>query len=224
VPLRSCKVLLLMIAMCLGVVACAGYRGGWESLAYIGDPPPPAPPEDRTPFDADNRAVLNVSGLRLRVTINNQLQTYDAQVYLYALPLSVDPRRTYSQSLAPGKTRVNVHVTPLEAGFVFRPELAVLYVAGKQSGGTASFEFGRWGSQGNRVTQGGRWDHRPVGPELHLTEIGRQYLLSVDSATPVPSPESHDIAVDLSRALPAAEQPPLPLIRFLPIRWRESYS
>jgi hypothetical protein len=48
--------------------------------------------------------------------------------------------------------------------------------------------------------------------------------LSIDFATPVPSPESPDIALDLSQAVKSITEAPLPLIRFAPIRWKEGYT
>ncbi|MFC5519316.1 hypothetical protein [Polaromonas jejuensis] len=213
-----------LILVCLGFSGCAGYRGGWESVAYLGDTPPAFSSEAPTLHEARNRAALNVPGLQLRVAINNQLRTYDTQVYLFALPLSVDPRNVYPQNHEPGKTRVFVSVTPTDPGFVFRPSLAVLSIAGKRFTGIAGFDFDMWDLQGNRVKQGGKWDHRPVESDFALMEPGRRYLLSIDFATPVPSPESRDIGVDLSQALRATQHPPLPLIRFAPVRWKQGYT
>jgi hypothetical protein len=75
-----------------------------------------------------------------------------------------------------------------------------------------------------RVERGGRWEHRPIASEFVLSEAGRRYYLSIDFATPVPSPESPDIVLDLSQALRSATEPPLPPIRFAPVRWKEGYT
>jgi hypothetical protein len=204
------------------LAGCAGYRGGWESVAYLGAAPPAI--ESRSSDQVRGAPELNVPGLTLRVTINNHVRTYDTQVYLYVLPLSVDPRSVHSGAIEPGKTRVYVNVKPRAAGFVFRPALATLHVGGARFSGSAGYEFGRWDAGGNRVERGGTWAHRPVTTDLTLAEVGRTYLLSIDFPAPLPSPEARDIALDLSRALSAPEQPPLPLIRFAPRRWKESYS
>jgi hypothetical protein len=205
----------------LVLAGCAGFRGGWASLAYIGDA---APAIDELTQPLHNVAPLNVPGAQLRVTIDNRLRTYDTQVYLYVLPLVVDPRDVYTANHQPGTTRVHVGIVVSEPGFVFRPSLAALDVAGRRFNGIAGFEFGRWDAQGQRVAKGGRWEHRSVGPEMALAETGRRYLLSIDFATPVPSPESRDIALDLSGALRAPQHAPLPLIRFTPVRWKEGYT
>lgn len=211
----------LLLCLVLGLCACAGYRGGWESRAYIG-PTPPAGEED--PSSAGNRPAMTLPGLQLEIAIDNQLRTYDTQVYLFVLPLSIDPRRVYPRNHEPGKTRVHVTVTPSEPGFVFRPERAVLHIGEQHFAGSAGFEFGMWNAEGQRVREGGAWAHRPVGTHLPLSEPGRKYLLSIDFPTPVPSPESRDLSLDLSRALVSPRQPAVPLIRFAPVRWKQGYT
>lgn len=209
----------LAIALLAG---CAGYRGGWKSVAYVGDA---APAPEAAALDArDDRPTLQLSGLSLQVELDNQLRTYDRQVALFAVPVSVDPRKAYPKNVAPGKTRVFVTVTPAEAGFEFHPTQAVLAVGAAQAKGVAGYEFGLWDAQGQRVAEGGTWDHRPVGPDFVLTEPGRRYYLSIDFATPTPNPEAADITLDLSRALVSPRRPSLPLIRFMPKRWKEGYS
>lgn len=216
---RYSPFLLLALALLSG---CAGYRGGWESLAYIGH----SPPANATQIARESaiRPPLALPGLTLEVALDNRLRTYDTQVYLFALPLGIDPRNVYDKNNDPSKTRVFVYVTPSEPGFVFRPSHAVLSVADKRHAGAAAFEFGRWNSAGERVQQGGNWQYRPVGDDFVLAEPGRKYYLSIVFDTAPPSPESPDIAVDLSRALVSPRHPAVPLIRFAPVRWKEGYT
>lgn len=211
----------VLIAAGLLLAGCAGFRGGWESVAYLGAPLPTA----RTDAAGSHEApALHVSGLALQVRIDNRLRTYDTQFFFFVLPLSFSPRDVYTSTVSPGKTRVFVTVTPREPGYVFRPEAAVLHVAGEHFTGIAGFEFGRWDDGGRRVEQGGGWEHRPLGEAYALPEVGRRYRLSIDFATPTPSPLLPDIVLDLSAALlsPAAER--LPLIRFAPVRWKQGYT
>jgi len=75
----------------LTVSGCAGYRGGWESAAYIGSmQAAPSAAAGRAPATRDHRP-LTLPGLELEVSLDNRLRTYDVQVYLYVLPLSIDP-------------------------------------------------------------------------------------------------------------------------------------
>jgi hypothetical protein len=212
------------VAIALALAACAGYRGGWESLPYIGDTPPTAIAQSRTPFEADTRATLNLPGLELRVAIDNSLQTYDTQVYLYVLPLSIDPREKHSRSSQPGKTRIRLRAVASDAGFVFNPSLAVLNVAGTPYSGVAGFEFGRWDANGNPDARAGIWGHQPRQDGFRLSQPAHPYLLAVDFNAPLPPPQSSEISLDLSRALASRSQPALPLIRFAPVRWKEGYT
>jgi hypothetical protein len=211
----------LLVAL-FALAGCAGYRGGWESVAYIGPNPPAISGETlRVP---GARTPIVSPGLKLEVSLDNQMRTYDAQVYLFALPLSVDARNAYTKNNAPGKTRFFVAVTPTESGFVFRPSMAVLHAVNQQHSGIAGYEFGMWNQTGERVKQGGTWQHRPTGESFALSEIGRTYYLSIDFAVAPPSPELTDIAVDVSRARLSPQHPAVPLIRFAPVRWKEGYT
>jgi hypothetical protein len=212
-----------LLPLCALLLGCAGFRGGWQSVAYVGDTPPAAGTEARSPSELADLSVLELPGARLQVSIDNQLRTRDTQIYL-GVPLSVNPRRTYPQNHVPGKTRVFVSVTPAAPGFVFRPASAVLEAGGTRITATRGFEFGMWDAAGNRVETGGRWDHRDIGSELVLGDANRRYLLSLEFDLAVPSPESRDIRLDLSAALRDPARAPLPVIRFAPMRWSEGYS
>lgn len=215
---------LALLSLALLVTACAGFRGGWESAAYIGEAPPAGLAERLAKTVPRRPPELEVGGLKLRVSIDNRVRTYDTQVYLFALPLSIDPRRAYSGVQPPGTTRVFVHVTPQVAGYVFIAEAAALRFAGQQFRAIGGHEFGRWDESGQRAERGGRWDHRPTTTPYRLDQPGRRYLLSIDFAAPVPSPEAHDIELDLSMALQAPGVEPIPLIRFTPVEWEEGYT
>lgn len=220
----------VMAALLTGLVAgtsavgCAGYRGGWESVAYIGAPPDKATLDSIAKIVPRDPPELRLPGLSLRVAINNTLRTYDTKVYLYILPLSFDPRDVYHNAPAPGRTRVLLTVTTTEPGFVFQPTAAVLHVGDRRLTGEAGFEFGQWDEQWRPAGSGGRYDYRPIVAEDSLREVGRRYHLSIDFATTVPSPRSPEIVLDLARALRSAAREPLPLIRFTPGRWKAGYT
>lgn len=207
----------------LGLAGCAGYRGGWESLPYI-DEPPPSPARYRTPFEAMKRSELVLPGLTLSVSINNQLRTYETEVYLYVLPLSVDTRDVPTQNVDPGKTRVTLRISHHDGDIVFRPRLARLGIGDEWVSGDGGFEFGMWDQSATRVRSGGVWGYRPTEDSLVLTKRDAAYVLSIDFLVPVPAPESRAIALDLSQALQAPGRPAIPLIRFLPVRWKEGYT
>lgn len=211
------------VSACFLLAECAGYRGGWESVPYVGEQPPTLP-EYRTPFEARKRSELKLPGVTLSVAIHNQTRTYDTQVYLFVLPLSVDSRTVQTQPGEPGRTRVSLSVSNTNGDLVFRPQAAKLFVAGKAVPALAAFEFGMWDAAGNRVTSGGTWAHRVIDEEQSLPEVGRTYHLSIDFPVPVPSPAESGIALDLSDALRAPGKPTIPIIRFNPTRWKQGYT
>lgn len=209
--------------LALSLTACAGFRGGWQSVPYIGDVPPP----ELRSHDTIERArppTLSVAGLDLNITIDNELRTSDTQVYLFVLPLGIDPRQVYSRNRTPGRTRVFVYVTPRTNGYAFNPTRAVLRIGSERYVAEQGQEFGQWGDSWNRVAQGGRWDYRLIDAPFELTEIGHRYLLSVDFATATPSPQSREIVLELDQAFVKTGEPALPPIRFAPARWQERYT
>ncbi|WP_323000804.1 hypothetical protein [Denitromonas sp.] len=212
---------LLCVLLTAAVAACAGYRGGWKSVAYVGDIPPARGSDDE---GASRPTTLHFPGLQLDIALDNALRTHDTQVVLFALPVSVDPRAVFIKNNQPGKTRLFLTVTPTEAGYVFRPTQAILHVGDQRVGGMAGYEFSMWDAAGQRVQQGGSWQHRPVGDAFTLAQAGHRYLLSIDFDIATPSPETPGLAVDLSAALRSPHHPPLPRIRFAPGRWKEGYT
>lgn len=214
---------LMVTTLCAAAAGCAGFRGGWESIPYIGDKPPAAIPEPETAQQVIQMSELNLPGVKLNVKIDNRLRTYDTQVYLFALPLVIDPRNVYTQNHNPGKTRVFVTTTAASNGFVFRPSLAVLEIADKRYTAVRGFRFGQWNAEGHLVEKDGKYEHREVGAEFSLSAT-RTHYLSLEFDVPVPSPESRDIRLDLSGALRDPALPPLPAIRFTPMRWKEGYT
>jgi hypothetical protein len=202
---------------------CAGYRGGWESVPYVGETPP-ALSKNRTPYEAEKRGEISLPGMTLSVGINNQLRTYDTEVYFFVLPLSIDPSDVQMRPVEPGKTRITLRVSDMKGELVFRPRRARLTVGTQVVEGTEGLQFAMWDSNGREVSSGGRWEHRSTGEEVVLSPQGKTHLLSIDFPVPVPSPESRDISLDLSDALTSPQLPRVPVIRFVPVRWKEGYT
>lgn len=217
---RGCLYLLGLSLLTLG--GCAGIRGGWESLPYIGPVAPTALPESVQGTAV--RLPLELPGVKLDIALDNRLRTYDTQVYLFALPLSADLGNTFDKNNDPRKTRLFLHITAAEPGVVFRPAQTVLSVGSQRFAPIAALESGRWNAERQRVTTDGTWQQRPVAPELALGEVGRKYYLSIDFETPPPAPASADISLDLSRALIVPGRAAPPLIRFAPVRWKQGYT
>ncbi len=215
--LLACALTTLLVA------GCAGFRGGWESVPYLGETPPVLA-ASRTPYEARKRSELTLPGMTLGVGIHNQVRTYDTQVVLFALPMSVDPRTVRTQESAPGRTRVSITVSALTADVSFRPKRARLAIGNQVVEGIAGYEFAMWDPQGNKVSSGGTWDRKQTQDELVLVSQKQTYLLHIDFPVPTPSPETRGMSLDLSEALASDQLPKIPLIRFIPMRWKEGYT
>lgn len=96
-----------------------------------------------------------------------------------------------------------------------RRPVADLTLCGRRAGPDLGCE--RWPSPT-------RCRRTPCSRCLALTEAGRRNYLSIDFATPVPPPEFRDIVIDLSGALASPQSPAVPLIRVVPMRWKEGYT
>lgn len=214
--------LLVVVPLLLALSACAGFRGGWESVSYIGEPPA-AVPVSRTAYESANRPPIKLPGLSLRVEIDNRVRTRDTQVILFALPVSFDPRDVQTSVATPGRTRVRITVTPEQPGYAFHPAQAEFRIGDQVYRGVAGFEFGRWNDKGERDAEHGKWNDRSLGESMSL-DAGKSTYLSVEFDVPSPSARRSDLSLDLTRALTGPEGPAVPLIRFAPARWKEGYT
>lgn len=214
---------LTLLTLAAVSTGCAGYRGGWESVPYLGETPP-VRSGSRTPYEARKLSEITLPGMTLGVSINNRLRTYDTQVYLFVLPLSVDPRNVQTEHVEAGKTRINLRISDMTTDWNFRPRRARLTVGTQVVEGVAGFEFAMWDAQGRKVDSGGHWEHRATGDETVLVRQGDVHLVSIDFPVSLPSPEGRDISLDLSEALTSPPLPGIPVIRFAPIRWKEGYT
>ena len=64
----------ILLMLCVITIGCAGFRGGWESAAYVGDALPAALAESKLRQEAGER-TLDLPGMKLQVKIDNTLYT-----------------------------------------------------------------------------------------------------------------------------------------------------
>ena len=88
--MKATAIWLILLAFTLS--GCAGFRGGWESVAYIGDAPPSLIEPATSAYERNQRPPLSLPGMSLRVSIDNRVRDYDTQVWFFAVPVKVDPR------------------------------------------------------------------------------------------------------------------------------------
>lgn len=205
------------------LAGCAGFRGGWESVPYVGDTPPTFP-EARTAAEARERATLALPGLSLAVDLRNSLRTWDTQVWFFVVPVVADPRNVYLQPAEPGHTRVSLRVQPQVSAAVLRFAQARLVAGGRSAAAVKASQFGQWDAEGRRVTSGGRWGDRPLPERFEIAAGGDGAFVSLDFPLERPDPQARDTVLELGAALVVDGMPPVPPIRFTPVRWREGYT
>lgn len=208
---------LVAVAMALALSACAGYRGGWESIPYVGTSPA-VPPATRTSYEAGQRSELRLPGLTLSVTLNNQSIDSDTQVHAYVVPVPGYSVDTPSES--PKRARVYLYFEPHQEGFVFRPLLATLSVGGRPVSALGGFRTGEFLGFKHPGMYG---EPTRTADELTLSS-GKGDRLFLEFPVATPSPQARDVVLDLSRALQAPGRAPIAPIRFLPVRWGAWYG
>ncbi len=214
--LRKPAIFISSVVVCLLLSSCAGFRGGWESMPYIGNPPR-TPSVYRTSYEAGERSELSLPGLKVRIDLNNRIRDSHYQVYGVA-PVPKDSSEIRASLIK--AERISLRLEVREEGFVFRPRLAVLGATDKTASAIAGYERGRYDLSGYK----GGFLKEPIPiAEEYILSPGIYYLF-VEFPLPVPAPQTADITLDLSKALQAPGKPPIPLIRFLSVRWEEGYS
>ncbi len=183
---------------CLFLNACAGFRGGEFSAPYVGDAGPPAETPS-TPYERGQMQKLELPGLRLDVSLNNRIRTYDYGVMLFVIPMYVD----FSDGRDPAeRLRVALGITPTLPGYRFDPARVGISVDGRRLAPVLPAGEG--------------------APQM-LDNAGKTYYFRLPFDADLPSPDS-TIILDLGEALQNPSQAPVPLIRFRKLRWSEGYT
>ncbi len=206
------------IGLCaLALTGCVGERAGWMHQACIeASPACIASPEDAGGLMP---APILLPGLQMVVRLENH--GFDAErVKIIGLPVSERSVTGPSSSSRPPLTRLFLSMTSANATATFHPEHVTLIVGDVVLHPVASYEFGRWGPDGEPSPEGS-WGFKPVSGAQTLGLSRRE--MSVDFGMEPPSPERGDLKLDLSEALNMPGQAPVPLLRFVPRRWRHDH-
>ena len=205
------------------LAGCAGFRGGWESVPYVGETPP-EPATSRSTHESVARRELRLPGVTLNVHLRNVDRTWDTQVWFFVVPVMIDPRTRRHDAVEPGMTQIGLSVSGLAAPAVLHARLARLLLDGRVTAASAGLEFARWDAEGRPSRTEGLWEHRPL-PEGHRLAPGPgPHLLRLDFPVAAPDPQATGTVLDLSDALRIEGQPALPPICFQPQRWRGAYG
>lgn len=225
--LVPCLILLLLLS------GCAGFRGGIESVPYIGTSEPHA---DAADLPQPHEIVL--PEFTIQLALNNTLQTYQFEVMLFAIPTYFNFWNEFRQQHA--KTlELSLRIVARDSPVTIDPQKLVLVLDGQ-----AIHPSGVWVNNREReravieayvkaraqassdrpaaIPRSNQW--RDAVSDAVLIRSGEQSpWLVITFPLPLLSPE-RDLALSLDRAVVAPSHSLLPRIRFKPMPWNEGYS
>jgi hypothetical protein len=216
-----CSALMLMI--CIAATGCAGYRSGLASIPFVGEvEPTPKTPE--TTYELGELKQVQLHGVKLYVSLNNTIRTSDLQVMFFAVPMSFDPRANPSFGET-DKLTVWLRIIPADSDFFFDPSGLTLIVDGQVFRPTITrlddpAKFGAY-LKSRASDDPALWSDL-VDKEIALIK-DKHYPFTMIFDCPVPTPE-RSISLDIGRALLHPRHPNIPTIRFMKIRWKQSYT
>ncbi len=230
---------LLLIAL-LGVPACAGYQGGFARVPYIGDQDVDIP-NPTTKFALWSLGNLDLPGVKLHITLNDTLQTYDYAVMAVVVPIHVD-LAAKNRSSESDRLHVALHITPRLANIVFEPQRIVVSIDGQDLRPAVAWiedreKFKRLLDACYAASLAASKRGEPAPPDclnpaayrdrvdtaLALGAVGHVSWFTVVFDVPPPAPD-RAITLDVSQALHHPDLPRVPIIKFKKVRWSHSYS
>lgn len=201
--------------------ACAGFRSGIESLAYVDNPE--AVPAKRGPGYIPPH-VLRWRSLDLSVRLNNAIQTRDFTVMLFVVPTSVDPFDKFSEPDATSRLRIHLEVKAEQPGYVFDPDSVRFVVNQQVRPPVNAAEYAKWNAQGEIDAAQGQWAYRKTtGPRV-LSAPGSGHTFQLEFDMPAPSPREEHFQLDLRKAIQTPEGAEGPVLKFKAVPWEQGYT
>jgi hypothetical protein len=221
-----------VLAMVL-LSGCGGFRGGIESVPYIGgQDPPESSVNHRLPHE------LRFADLTLQLSLNNAVRTYQYEVMLFVIPTYLDLWDTFERQDAE-HFEITLQVTAHESAVVVDPQHILLTIDDEEVR-----PAGVWVNNPERERQVietyvlarrlAPVDHPPAVPRssewrdavtvpvmVRPGESSPRFIVTFPVS--LPSPE-RTLSLDLTRSIIAPTLPEKPVIRFKALRWSEGYS
>lgn len=212
---------------------CGGFRGGIESVPYIGEQEPQETSSHRSwPHD------ITLPGLTLHLSLNNTIRTYQYEVMLFIIPTYLNLFDEFQHRDAEA-LELSLQITAHDSSVTVDPRQLVLTLDGKEFRPTAvwvnnlererqvidAYVKARHEApvdQPPPIPRSSEWRDAVTAP---VTVGPRQKSPRFFVAFPVslPSPE-RTLSLDLNPTLDEPQLSKNPLIRFKSMRWSEGYS
>ncbi|MGQ0666411.1 MAG: hypothetical protein ACT4O4_05190 [Nitrospiraceae bacterium] len=221
------------ILILLLLSGCGGFRGGIESVAYVGET---APQVERS--HPSWPQAITLPGFTLYLSLNNAVRTYQYEVMLYIIPTYFNFAEEFRNREA-GSLELTLQLAARDLPVTFDPQLLLLTVEGR-----AVRPSGVWT---NNLEQERRaFDayvkarrQSPTNQSLPLPRatVWREAVTDAVMIRPgeksprlivtfplsLLSPEKH-LMLNLNSSIVGSAPGTLPLIHFKPMPWSEGYS
>jgi hypothetical protein len=221
------------ILVLLLLSGCAGFRGGIESVPYVGD----IDPQQNSPNHSRPHEV-RLSGFTLHLALNNTVRTYQYEVMLYVIPTYLNFWKELHHRDAE-KLELSLQITAQDSDVTIDPRQLVLTVDDREFRPAAV-----WVSNLKRERQvidafvksrnqaapdkppplprSSEWRDAITAPvTIRPGEKSSRFIVTFP--IPPPPPE-RTLSLHLGPAIGESISPDKSRIRFKPIRWSEGYS
>ena len=222
-----CVLVLLMLS------GCGGFRGGIESVPYVGDDEPQQTSTNRSwPHE------INLPGLTLYLSLNNTVQSYQYEVMLYIIPTYLNFWDEFQHGDAEN-VELTLQMTPHESSISIDPRKLVLTVDDREFRPIAvwvnNLERERQvidayvkarrqapPDQPPSIPSSSEWRDSVMAPVIiRPREKSPRFIVTFPAQ--LPSPE-RTLSLNLDTAIIEPLSFDIPLIRFKPMHWSEGYS
>ena len=224
---------LVHLLLLLTLAGCGGFRGGIESVPYVGE----QEPQEASTYRPGPHEIT-LPGLTVRLSLNNTLRTYQYEVMLFIVPTYLNFWDEFQHRDAES-LELALQFIALESGVTIDPLQFVLTVDNKDFRPTGvwvnNLERERQAidayvkarreapaDQPPPIPRSSDWRDAVTTPvTMRPGEQSPRFLVTFP--VPLPSPEK-TLSLDLTPALGASMRFVKPVIRFKPMRWSEGYS
>jgi len=210
---------------------CGGFRGGIESVPYVGDIKP-----QQTSTHQPHEITL--PGLTFHLSLNNTVRTYQYEVMLFIIPIYLNFWDEFQHRDAES-LELTLQITAHDSDVTIDPRQLVLTVDGKEFSTSAvwvnnlererqvidAYVKARFQSQTNHppsVPRSSEW-RDAVTTSVTLLPGEQSPRFIVQFPVPLPSPTSM-LSLEINQALINFSHSPLPVIQFKSLPWAEGYS
>jgi hypothetical protein len=215
------------------LTGCGGFRGGVESVPYVGDREPQQASTSR-PWQHE----ITLPGLTLHLSLNNAVRTYQYEVMLYVIPTYLNFREEFQHRDAEN-VELALQITARDSGVTIDPLQLVLTVDGMELHPTSVWvnnlkrerqiidAFVKAQRQAPpdqpiSIPRSSEWRDAVTAPvTIGPGEKSPRFVVTFPA--PLPSPE-RALSLNLSSAISKPLLFDKSLIRFKPLRWSEGYS